>query len=43
MQTNGHWTIYFELSVGHWGNQGRNLKIPRIKWKWSYNLSELLG
>jgi hypothetical protein len=29
--------------MGHWRNQGGDLKIPRIKWKWKHSLPEPLG
>jgi hypothetical protein len=26
--------------VDDWRNKGKNQAVPRIKWKWKYNLSE---
>jgi hypothetical protein len=29
--------------VGNWRNKGRNWTVPRIQWKWNYNLAESVG
>jgi hypothetical protein len=29
--------------MGDWSNEGRNQKVPRIQWKWKYNLLETMG
>jgi hypothetical protein len=32
-----------ERPMGNQSNKGRNQKVPRIQWKWKYNLPESMG
>ena len=32
-----------ESSMGQGRNQGRNLRLPKIQWKWPHNIPKFMG